>query len=232
VNNRLNDIFEWKMTENEAKTLRLCIIWEEQTRKMFPDRKLPKLPTKGDPRKSVVFREFWKLLRMTRGLLEENEYTLYIRANLTIIAHWKGHIAPNTMNGDKAWVRWRVWKRMYDRKQIEKAGEDLPRPLDVSPQVIREIDCTKRFLHEQCEGQPTITKLIEFHQKGKLKRWIMSNKISVFYVLLSPYMRKVADVEDLQKKCSFDPKLYLDKITDDVRKHFKIEFPYEEGDES
>lgn len=227
MNKRLDDVFEYEMTQYESDALQLAITWEEQTKRMFPKERLSRLPKKGDPRKSELFRWCWKVLRETRGLLEEKEYKLYIIANLTIISHWNGRVCPNALSGDKAWVRWRIWKRLYDKKQCELQGIVAAPQIVISPKIVRELDCTKRFMHEQCDGQPTYEKLEEFYKSGKLKRWILSSKISIFYLVLSPFITKLGKLEELRKKCGFDPKVYSDMVTPDVQLHFKTEFPYE-----
>ena len=227
MNDLYNAIFEWGMTEPEANTFKIAVIWDELTSKMFPNEKLPTLPKRGDPRKSTVFRYCWKLLRETKGLLQGDEYRLYIAAQLKIIQAYGGRIEPNSICGDKAWSRWRVWKRLYDKKKMEEAGEVI-KPLKADPHVIQELDKTKRFLFEKCEGQPTIEKLKEIDKTGYLKIWMAAGKISYYYVVLSPFISEVCDKQEIDNYCNVSLKVFEDQVTDDLREFFEREFGYEQ----
>lgn len=219
-------IFEWKMTEQEGETYKLAITWEEQTKKVCPECKLAKLPKRSDPRKSNLFRQCWKLLRETRGLLKPNEYKMYIIANIQIIVANNGRLEPNALCGEKAWIRWKVWKRLYDRKVLVKQGEAAPPKLVIDPKVIKDLDCTKKFLFEKCDGEPTLSKIKTFFDKGKMSIWA-GGKISYFYLVLSPWVASFMNPQELGKNLGFDPKVYEQKVSDDVRKLFQIEYDYE-----
>lgn len=221
-------VYEYKMDKNEEQAFRIAVTWDDLIKKLFPDRKITTLPKKGDPRKSTIFKYCWKLLRETRGLLSEDEYKLYISANLTIIKLNNGRVDPNVLCGDKAWVRWKVWKRWYDRKEAER--NDTPPPPSVTstdPKIVHDLDRTKRFLFEKCDGIPSVDKLKTIREQGSLKMWVMSNKISPFYLLLSPFISKLYDEQSLEEEMKIDLTLYREKVSEAVKKFFEYEFKHE-----
>lgn len=214
------------MTDQEAQTYKLAIIWEEQTKKTCPDCKLASLPKKSDPRKCNLFRQCWKLLRETKGLLKPEEHKLYVIANIQIIVSHNGRLEPNALCGDKAWIRWKVWKRLFDKKKLENQGESAPDKVVIDPKVLQELDRSKKFIFEKCDGEPTQEKISKFIEKGKMNMWA-GGKISYYYLTLSPWVANISDIKELAKKYGFDPKLYEEKTSEDVRKYFKQEFLHE-----
>lgn len=224
---RYQAIFDYNMTEDEAKAYKMALIWESETKKMFPGESFTKLPAKSDPRKCTLYRYCWKMCRETRGLLKDEEYKLYIIGNLQILRVNKGRIEPNALCGDKAWLRWLVWKRMYEKKLSQMNQTEPPPEANLPAKVIKEISCTKRFLFEKSDGDPSIEKLKSFMDRGSLRVWIGSTKISLYYVILSPWIKKLVGVEKLEADYGFDANLYREKITDDVRRYFQNEFKHE-----
>lgn len=225
---RYDAIFQWNMTTTEAQVFKLCCIWEDQTQKLFPrDNSLARLPSRSDPRDCQLFKFCWKLLRETRGLLKDDEYRLYIIANLAVLKADKRYISPNGLCGNNAWIRWKIWKKLYEAKKAELAGEEPPKTIEINPKVMRQLECTKRLLHEKCEGVPTFECLEEWCKNGSLQNWLMSGKVSPYYVLLSPWVSKLCKIEDLEKTCSFDSKLFIPNINDGVKAYFEKEFAYE-----
>lgn len=224
---RLDAVFEWKMTSQEAEAFKTCLIWEDATKKLFPKLKLAQVPMKGDPRKCDLFRHCWKLRRETRGLLKEEEYSLYITGNLQILRHHNARIEPNAICGDKAWIRWKVWKRMFDKKQSEVKGEEPPVAFSINPKIVKSLDCTKRFIYEKMDGQPTLDKIKESIVKNKMKIWAGSGKVCFYYIVLSPWVAKSCDIKELEKKYVFDASLYVNNVDSSVKKFFEKEFEYE-----
>lgn len=226
---RLNAIFEWDMTVAEAEAFKLCVMWEEQTRRMFPDLRLARIPDKGDPRKCLLFKNCWKLARTTRGLLKPEEYKLYMIANLQIVKVHNGRLEPNLLCGDKAWVRWKVWKRYFEKKQAEVKGEEVPPDLNLNPKIVKELDCTKLFLFERQDGAPTLEKTGKFFGGVSMKLWVGTGKVSFYYLVLSPWVRQIKPLPELEKAFTFDASLYQGKADDGVRAFFKKEFLHEFG---
>lgn len=225
-------IFQYDMTLDEAEVYSLAVLYQSEFLKTFKPEEIDgqairrnTLPKRSDPRKSNLFRHCWKLRRETRGLLEADEYRPYILANLVILKANQAHIEPNAICGNKAWIRWKIWKRWHDRKLAELAS--LPPPPSISetdPKIIREIDRTKKFLFERCEGQPTKQKIQQFVEQGIFKIWVITGKVSQFYVSLSPF---ILSKDNLMKECSIDPNLISEMITEQVRRYFATEFKHE-----
>jgi hypothetical protein len=140
----------------------------------------------------------------------------------------KVHVEPNTICGDRAWIRWRVYERWYENKKAE-INATLPPPdiSSASPQVIREIDKTKKFLYEKCEGKPTLEKYQKFFDDGFFKFWIMTGKISKYYAVWSPFVSKICDVKAFCNSCDVDITLFREKTTQDVKEYLAYEFTYE-----
>lgn len=225
-----NAIFEWNMTPDEVKAFKFGCTWEEQTKKFFPDYQgIARFPRKGDPRKCSLFKECWKLMRSTRGLLRPEEYKLYIIANLQILRANKARVEPNALSGDKAWIRWIVWKNLYEIKSKKIAGQQHQDEGDVeiNPVVVKELALTKKFLYEKCEGEPSFQKIKKYVDGVQMKTWINSGKVSQYYIVLSPWIAKAADRAKLESKYQFDFTLIDSKSTLEVRRHFEKDFAHE-----
>ena len=227
-------IFLWKMTNPEAETYKIALIWEKEVEKHTPThlktpewRRRNRLPRKRDPRSSHLFRYCWKLRRETRGLLTLEEMPLYILANLTVLRAFNGYMEINTLCGDRAWIRWKIWKRLYDKKLAQVNHKEPPPTID--SKLNRELLRTKKFIYERCEGQPNETKISEFVENGYFKLWVMQGKISMWYVMLSPFVAPYID--KLAQECGFDRSWYEGELNDDTIRFFEYEFgcEFEEG---
>jgi hypothetical protein len=226
---RLQAIFEWNMSPEEAKAFRVACIWEELCKKLFPGQRLAKLPDKGDPRKCNLFKHCWKLIRETRGLLDESGLKDYISANLNVLKTYNARVEPNGICGDKAWVRYQVWKRLIEKRAAHVAADTPPRPLVVNPKITKELDCTKRFLFEKFDGEPTYEKTKAVVDGTKMKYWVSSSKVSHYYLLLSPWIKKMGVLEKLAKSIGFDITVYQANLNEDLQEFFNREFKHEQS---
>ena len=143
-------ISKYEMDKNEAFAYKLSLLWYKLSRKVLPDYNHTRYHENGDPRKSQAFKFCYKLYRERMGIIPDNEYSLYIRAQLDVLKHLMKNnysvlVDPSCLVGDKAWVRWKMWKSKYD-KIVNK-------PIEISritqPGIAKAIDGlikTKEFL--------------------------------------------------------------------------------------
>jgi hypothetical protein len=230
----LQTILAYNMSVEEGEVFHIALTYEQEYRKLFAleadgqSIRRNSIPLRTDPRRSNLFRQCWKLRRETRGLIEQAEYRSYIRANLFIIKANKGHIEPNCVTGDKSWIRYKVWKRRYDQKMAEISEKTPPPSVSTtSPKIIMEIDRTKKFLFERCEGQPTYDKILKFVENGFFRLWVTTGKISSFYLVLSPFIEKTNKKGLLFTYSTSSEVLVLEKITQEIKNYFKHEYSYE-----
>jgi hypothetical protein len=228
-------INEWakeNLDTEEAKTYTIGKLWEAEIERLFGLKSFPKawhkthlLPKKGNPCKSNTFRHCWKLRRELRGLIKTHEeMKLYITGNLTILKKWDSYVGINVLCGEKAYKRWKLYERWHREK--ENQMNTTPELVDINERKMAGyIDCTKKFIFEKCEGEPTKEKLDKFMEDRILSLWIEGDRICKHYLVLSPYMKD--HLEELSDICNFDPKFYLHKITDNVQAYFKEEFAHE-----
>ena len=228
--NGLNAIFEHKMTMPEAEAFKIALLWEEELERAFPQEerlRLPnhnRLPKRTDPRKSALFRYCWKIRRELKDLIRSEEMVLFIRGNLTILKKHDACIDIAAMTGEKAWLRWKVYQRWFKQKQQETASTPQLEGV-VDRKIVIQIDKSKKFIFEQCGGIPTFDKIKSFYEDGLFGIWISQDRISKYYVALSPFMKPYAP--EIAKKYLFDLNLYVSKVSPGVLAYFKDEFAYE-----
>jgi len=171
-------IITYKMTAQEAKAFRLALLWISLTKKFLPeDRTLSStsLP-KGDPRKGYLFKLCWKLLRETKGLLEDKDYKYYFAAQLQMLKNINrgsshAHISHNVFVGEKAWIRWKVWKKKFDEQSKLNYTESAVVSLREESNLIKGINKTKKFFDETAKS--------ENFEVDDLKNWLNSGKIAL-----------------------------------------------------
>ena len=180
-------IITFRMTNKEAKAYRLALLWISLTRKFLPSDASVSVATlpKGDPRKGYLFKQCWKLLRETQGLLEETDYKYYFAAQLAMLKNVQrstghAHVSHNVFVGEKAWVRWKIWKKKFDETA---AMMNLPPLITDEEAIIKELDRTKGFLQKTAVSKFNV---------DDLKSWTSSGKVSLIYIALSPLVKKLA----------------------------------------
>lgn len=226
---RLDAILDYEMDELEGKAYKIALMWIDRSRKIFPNYQHTGMK-RGDPRKSLIFKVCYKLVRETQGILEDKEYSLYVRAQLDVLRHinvGKEHplIDANCLVGDKAWKRWKLWKRKYDSVS--------QRPTEVSsvtaPGTAKAIDAlerTKEFIAKTLGAEPGIDKYQESYINNNIFRWINLGKISPYYLCMSPHIAAIMQEADW-KKLNFDLQVYRNCITEEVKRRFHELFPHE-----
>jgi hypothetical protein len=218
----LEPIMTYQMTNLEAKAFKLSLLWEALTQKEFPEYSHTKLRKSGDPRKSILFKYCYKLLKETKGLLEEKEYKNYITSQLHVyksMVEQYARIDPIILCGPKAWKRWKYWSYLYKKQQMIIETQDVEIKA-IPSNVIREIKATRKFLFDKFDGVPTFEALVE--NVSDFHVWIGTGRISPYYVILSPYVSRL-EIQIFPIELG----IYRQSITPEIEKIFKIEFNYE-----
>ena len=212
---------KYSMDALESLACKIAACWLEQSRKLFPDYRHATMK-KGDPRKSLIFKICYKLARETQGILEPNEIQLYVRAQLDVLKYINADVQhplidPNCLVGDKAWKRWKVWKKRYD---VIKNKTQEPVASNIGFQkAIDGIIKTKEFLVKTFGNDWSIEKFKECYINNNIFRWINLGKISPYYLAVSPFVKQVFN-EDDYKKINFDILVYQNCINDKVMENF------------
>jgi hypothetical protein len=214
----------------QAKAFKLCLLWEKLVKKEFPGEHFSRLKDKGDPRKSTLFRYCYKLVRETNGLIPDKDYKLYIIAQLHVLkaqTDGKVHalIDPYVLVGDKAWRRWKVWKRHYEGQLSRVRTVNEINTIEKASVIAAELEKTYKFLEK--EGVTNLPKVIEVFSDGTLIRWITTGKISVYWAIMSPLLNQVLGGKTLEEVCLFDFNVYRPSITESVKEFFNKRFSHE-----
>lgn len=230
------DIFDktvskYKMDETEKTSYKISFIWYEKSRKYFPNLNQGRIK-KGDPRKSWIFKICYKLVRETAGLLDPENYELYVRAQLEILylLSKKNFVTVDAsiLVGEKAWRRWRIWKSRYDTVMNKPSEVSFV----VSPgraKAIKGLQDTYDFFKNRLNKIPNLQDLKNFHASNDLFLWVNFGKVSPYYLALSPYCNNIMTKENFNR-LKFDPEIYKPCIDGEVVQKFKELF-VEEGKE-
>jgi hypothetical protein len=225
---RLQAIIDYEMNEEEIAAYELALVWVDLSRKFFPDYNHTGFK-KGDPRKSLIFKYCFKLRRERAGLIAEKDFALYIRAQLDVLKYLSTKsktpilVDPHCLVGDKAWVRWKLWKKKYE------SITHKPEQKTIGPALTKIFAClenTKEFLVKNLGNNPNYEKFCEMYTNKNIFRWVKLGKISPYYLVCSPFISKLF-TEDDYKSLNLDMKIYKDCITSEVQDKFKEMFPNE-----
>jgi hypothetical protein len=228
----LEDILNYNMTPLEAKAFKVALLWETLTKQEFPDFSHVRLRKKGDPRKSLLFKYCYKLVRETQGFLEDAEYRLYVLAQLHIFKHTSqdglhARIDPTILCGDKAWRRWQVWKRVYDRKIKGREGVRDNTILTPRFKIESELKGTKEFFFEKYNRNPSFEQINQAMHDHTMIRWVTISKVTPYYILLSPYVSRSLDGRGLDEVFLFDLDVYRESITPEIENLFRDMYGHE-----
>jgi hypothetical protein len=213
------------MDELESKAIKLLQIWLDKSRKMFPDYNHTNVNLKNI-KKSQVFRICYKLARESQLDLSEDDYPLYVRSQLDILKHiskigGKVSIDPNCLVGEKAWRRWKLWKSKYDK--VKNKPQQSEPTIIGEQKAILGIENTYKFLSKEFGNDLSFENYAKIYENKRLFNFINMNKISPYYLVISPFIKKLMNETDF-KKINFDPLLYKNCITEKVQEKFKILF--------
>lgn len=221
----LEPIIKYKMTDMEAKAYKIALIWQDECRRELPKEQFVKLKANADPRKSTLFKYCYKLAKEMKGILQDNEIHLYIRAQLQILKAIKegevhALIEPHCLVGEKAWKRWKLWRYRYRRK-LDRVLDSREAEISTkSSKIISEMKATYEFFEKRG--------LLEFKSlelnMDKMKTWIGNGEVSPFYAVLSPWMSQIfGDLDSLE----FDKIYYRSAVNPQTELFFKELFVHE-----
>jgi len=222
---RLYQILEYNMTRQQAKAFKVALIWEELTKKLYPGEQCGRLNRKGDPRKSILFKYCYKLVRTMQGFILDDQYRYYIRAQLDTLKNYKigdchANINPGCLVGKKAWWRWITWAKKMKSMERTSRVEILP----LESKIKARLKKTKEFLLHQFKRNPTKEDICKAFENRTLIRWIVLGKVCGYYAVLSPHVAQCLGTQSFDEAFRFDLQIYKSHITPEVEKFFKNEF--------
>ncbi len=217
MNAFLEPIITYQMDPLQASAYKIGLLWIFISKKKFPDYKHHTgYPKKGDPRKSLLFKHCYKLIRETQGLISFDEYNLYIKAQLDILKSIDVNgshplISPNCISGDKAWIRWKMWKRKYDKLNQNTTAAEAGVAIDPIHEIIVDLKRARAFLEGRLgEGYKEEQVMMAARD---MTRWLSIGKLTPYYIILSPWAKKYVNP-------GIDLDLYKPGITPEVEKEF------------
>jgi hypothetical protein len=219
----LEAIIQYNMNELESKAFKLCLLWEKITNVELPNYHKNRLP-KGDPRKSLLFKYCYKLAKETNGLFPDEQYKFYIAAQiqtLKSISDGTVHalIEPGCLCGEKAWVRWKIWKSKFEKQAIKTTSAgDSSNIATADSTIIADLNRTKNFFNTNFGENYKIDQIKTVIENKEIIKWAAFSKVSPFYLILSPLIKKAfSDVEDA---FSIDIEFYKKSITPEIEEFF------------
>ena len=220
----LEAILDYKMSELEAKSFKLALLWEILAEKEFPGYHHVRLKKSGDPRKSHLFRICYKLVRETKGYIPDPEYRLYILAQLHVLKNSPKDalVDPSMLVGKKAWKRWKLWKYFYDRN-VENHKQTIKeaKPMATLGKVATALKKTKDFFLKQYGREPTYDDIAKCLGDHSMVKWVTLQRVSPYYILLSPWVARILEGRNWEEVFLFDLSVYKESITENAEKFFK-----------
>ena len=224
---RLDLAVDLNFDQAETRAYKFLLFWLDWSRKLFPDYKHQKMTTRKDPRKSHIFNICYKLQRETLGVLDESLFQLYVRSQVEILKALSKHnnkilISPACLTGKKAWIRWLLWKKKYDNavKVISSDGIYIPKNQTKMTDALLK---TKEFLLKTFGKENYTVELLDTIKTKKIHQWIILNKISPYYLILSSIFSKV----NLEELTTLDLEVYRQVITPEITNFFDLTFANE-----
>jgi len=113
------------------------------------------------------------------------------------------------------------------KNSAEKNSKLEKKEVKLDHKKLAEIDKTKKFLFEKCEGIPKYEQILDFIQSGSFNLWIATEKISPFYLSLSSFIERTGVKDKLFSFSKVSEGLIKEKITKEIIDYFEKEFSFE-----
>lgn len=227
-------VTKYRLSGLEARAVRLMHLWSETVQRMLPGHAKP-ATYKGDPRKTHAFKVCYKMARETEAFLQESDHHLYVRAQIDILRSIKlksGHANVDVvcLAGERAWKRWKVWKRKYDSvvsMRSSKSDEHAPRvPM---PKLVAALKKTREYLRRTSRLPMTEPTARGMSEDGSLAIAINTGSLSPYYLVLSPFFRPIVGGGF---GSGFDADVYSRSLDQSAVKIFEEIFPEESSQSS
>jgi len=227
-------ILQYNMDEIESKAFKIACMYLEKVKKFFPNYKHQKFP-KGDPRKSELFRYCHKLIREKGSKIADEDYKLYIHAQLDILRSLKKeeihpYITPACISGDKAWKRWLLWKSRYDKIIESKiAAQNYSSIyLHSTEKIKKDLWKTQQFFIAWFDRLEK-SDILESLEDRNMFRWYQCGSVCGYYLVLSNVVKNWLEKNPINLKTEFNINLsiYNEAYQEEIVEYFNLEFPYE-----
>lgn len=180
---------EFGMTVEETTAYKLAVFWMEKVKQYFPHvRHAGNKLSKGDPRKSFLFKCCMKMVRETRGLLAPEDYEQYIIAQLYVFKKNSEEdgvtclLTPLMLAPPKGLRRWGLYKSLLKRLENTRVEDNTHFNID---HIRSELLHTQKYLLKVTK-EVTPAFLKARFDKGEIDQWVNFGFIRPYFVALSP----------------------------------------------
>jgi hypothetical protein len=119
-----------------------------------------------------------------------------------------------------------MWRKHHEREILKPQSSDQAGVLASESSIIMRLTLTRKFLHEQFKGHPTVPQYQRLVSDLTLIRWLTLEKMSPYYGILSPLLKKALG-SNVEEAFMFDFEVYRKSLTPSIQEQFEIIFPEE-----
>lgn len=215
-NEYISKVIEYNLDETESLVLYLCYLWIYYYKKIIPNNSFVRFSKKTNPTKSILFKTFYKLYQTTKDKIEYKQYKQYIQAQLYILKNINDStkngiiIDVNSVLGEKAWSRWKLWEKNLNQKikNKEKLKENSGFNYNF---YIDKINRSEEFFNRN------INKFGEEQIVSKVNQWIKLNKIDPLFLFYNEKLKNLLD----KKLISLDNYNEIEETYNTIKNYIK-----------
>lgn len=216
------------MTPKETLAYQCCLIYEHFSNIIFPKYRHSKLPSKGDPRKCMLFKHCYKMIAMLDGELEKKYYPFFIRSQFDIFKKIFDAtkvcplITPAIISSKKAISRWNVWK--YYNEKIKNIKTENNTVNAEQSLLLNEFAKTLDFIHVNSDIFNSLESFLKY--QDDIYKFVLLKKISPYYICLSPWIAQLKNKDEIYTISNSDTILEILSEDDKKlhRKYFSKEY--------